>query len=71
MTSTGGWAKEDGLYCLCRHYDLDSERYKLSFLKHEARHFADYELYPELQPSDMEYRSKLTELADELWGNQA
>lgn len=63
MTSTGGWAEEDGLYCLCQHYDLDSERFKLSFLKHETRHFADYELYPELQPSDLEYRGKLTELA--------
>ncbi len=63
MTSTGGWAKEDGLYCLCRHYDLDSERFKLSFLKHETRHFADYDLYPELQASDLEYRGKLTELA--------
>ena len=63
MTSTGGWAKEDGLYCLCRHYDLDSERFKLSFLKHEARHYADFKLYPELQASDLEYRGKLTELA--------
>lgn len=63
MMSTGGWAREDGLYCLCRHYDRDSERFKLSFLKHEARHFADYKLYPELQPSDLEYRGKLTELA--------
>ena len=63
MASTGGWAKEDGLYCICRYYDLDSERFKLSFLKHEARHYADYELYPELQPADLEYRGKLTELA--------
>lgn len=63
MTSTGGWAQEDGLYCLCGHYDLDSERFKLSFLKHEARHFADFELFPGLQPSDLEYRGKLTELA--------
>ena len=63
MTSTGGWAKEDGLYCLCRHYDLDSERFKLSFLKHETRHYADFKLYPELQASDLEYRGKLTELA--------
>jgi hypothetical protein len=63
MTSTGGWAKEDGLYCLCGHYDLDSERYQLSFLKHETRHFADFSLYPELQASDLEYRGKLTELA--------
>ena len=63
MTSTGGWAQDDGLYCLCQHYDLDSERFKLSFLKHEARHYADLRLYPELQASDLEYRAKLTELA--------
>lgn len=63
MASTGGWAKKDGLYCICRHYDLDSERFKLSFLKHEARHYADFGLYPELQPADLEYRGKLTELA--------
>ena len=63
MASTGGWAKKDGLYCICRYYDLESERFKLSFLKHEARHYADYELYPELQPADLEYRGKLTELA--------
>jgi hypothetical protein len=63
MASTGGWAKEDGLYCVCQHYDLNSERFKLSFLKHETRHYADFELYPELQPADLEYRGKLTELA--------
>ena len=63
MTSTGGWAKKDGLYCLCRHYDLESERFELSFLKHETRHYADFALYPELQASDLEYRGKLTELA--------
>ena len=63
MASTGGWAKEDGLYCICRYYDLDSERFKLSFLKHEARHYVDFGLYPDLQPADLEYRGKLTELA--------
>ncbi len=63
MASTGGWAEKDGLYCICRHYDLDSERFKLSFLKHEARHYVDFGLYPELQPADLEYRGKLTELA--------
>jgi hypothetical protein len=31
-------------------------------LKHEARHFADYKLYPKLQSSTLEYRAKLTEL---------
>lgn len=63
MTSTGGWAKKDGLYCLCRNYDLESERFELSFLKHETRHYADFTLYPALQASDLEYRGKLTELA--------
>ena len=63
MTSTGGWAEKDGLFCVCRHYDLDSERFKLSFLKHETRHLVDLALYPELQAADLEYRGKLSELA--------
>lgn len=63
MTSAGGWAKKDGLYCVCESYDLSSERYLLSFLKHEARHYVDFKLYPELKAPDLEYRGKLTELA--------
>ncbi|MCP4411238.1 MAG: hypothetical protein GY808_01495 [Gammaproteobacteria bacterium] len=62
MSSTGGWTKKDGLYCLCDDYNLDSDHFKVSFLKHEARHFADYQKFPELQSSDLEYRAKLTEL---------
>ena len=63
MTSAGGWAKKDGLYCVCGAYDMSSERYLLSFLKHETRHYADFKLYPELKAPDLEYRGKLTELA--------
>lgn len=63
MTSAGGWAKKDGLYCVCESYDLSSERYRLSFLKHEARHYVDFKLYPALKAPDLEYRGKLTELA--------
>jgi hypothetical protein len=63
MASTGGWAKKDGLYCLCGHYDPNSEKFQLSFLKHEGRHYVDLNSYPDLQASDMEYRGKLTELA--------
>ena len=63
MTSMGGWAEKEGLYCLCDHYDKDGEQYKLSFLKHEGRHFADFKLYPKLKAPDLEYRAKLTELA--------
>ena len=63
MTSAGGWAETDGLYCICVAYDLSSERFKLSFLKHEGRHHIDLQRYPELKAADLEYRAKLTELA--------
>jgi hypothetical protein len=62
MTSLGGWAEEEGLYCLCQHYDKDSDRYKLSFFTHEGRHYVDFKLYPNLKAPDLEYRAKLTEL---------
>lgn len=58
----GGWATADRLYCVRPYYDLDSERFKVSFLAHEARHFADYKKYPSLTPERLEYRAKLTEL---------
>ncbi len=62
-SSTGGWADRDALYCITEAYDLESEDFKNSYLRHEARHFADYERYPKLRGVDLEYRAKLTELA--------
>lgn len=62
-SSTGGWATRERLYCLRESYDLASEHFLVSYLKHEARHFADYALYPALEQIDLEYRAKLTELA--------
>lgn len=59
----GGWAAEDALYCLREDYDLDSENFRVSYLKHEARHFADYRLFPGLEQAELEYRAKLTEAA--------
>lgn len=61
--STGGWATDDGLYAVRAGYDIESERFLNSFLKHETRHFADYEMFPNLKAPDLEYRAKLTELA--------
>ncbi len=61
--STGGWAASDALYCLREDYDLDSEKFLISYLKHESRHFADYARFPALAQADLEYRAKLTELA--------
>ncbi len=43
-------------------YDLDSEDFRVHYLQHEARHFADYQRYPKLEAHDLEYRAKLTEL---------
>ncbi len=60
---TGGWADRDALYCITAAYDLESEDFTNSYLRHEARHFADYGIYPELEGADLEYRGKLTELA--------
>jgi hypothetical protein len=60
--STTGWAHDGELYCLADAYDLSSEAFRVSFLKHEARHLADLEDFPEMTPTDLEYRAKLTEL---------
>jgi len=61
--STGGWAGKRTLFCLGDDYDVDSEHFRVSYLQHEARHFADYERFPRLEQIDLEYRGKLTELA--------
>ena len=61
--SAGGWANLEGLFVVAEKWDLESESFKVSFLKHESRHFADYKLYPKLKGSDLEYRAKLTEIS--------
>ncbi|MEK6195635.1 MAG: hypothetical protein N2F24_15585 [Deltaproteobacteria bacterium] len=63
MTSTGGWAARDALYCVSWAWNQDSENFQVSFLQHEGRHFADFDQFPELNIIDLEYRAKLTELA--------
>jgi hypothetical protein len=60
---TGGWATKEKLFCLRDDYDLESEKFKVSYLQHEGRHFADYKIFPALEQIDLEYRGKLTELA--------
>jgi hypothetical protein len=58
----GGWAKKDALYCMADRYDVESEQFLISYLKHEGRHFVDYVRFPELDQIDLEYRAKLTEI---------
>jgi hypothetical protein len=63
LVATTGWVEGSQLYCVEGAYDRSSENFEVSYLKHEARHLADLERFPELQSADLEYRAKLTELA--------
>jgi hypothetical protein len=63
LASTTGWVEDGKLYCVGWAYDRTSENFRVSYLKHEARHLADLERYPELDSTELEYRAKLTELA--------
>lgn len=58
----GGWAKTEGLYCNTHAFRLNSERFLISFLRHEAQHYADFKRFPRLSGNELEYRAKLTEL---------
>lgn len=58
----GGWATKEELYAVGKAYDTTTENFKVSYLKHESQHFADYKKYPHLSGADLEYRAKLTEL---------
>jgi hypothetical protein len=61
---SGGWTKPDRLYAVRSAYDLDSEQFRVSYLAHEAQHFADSQRFPALEDqAQLEYRAKLVELA--------
>ena len=60
---TGGWASPDGtINCVEQAYDLESERFLVSLLKHEAQHTVDMKRFPGITPEELEYRAKLVEL---------
>ena len=60
---TGGWASPDGtINCVEQAYDFASERFLVSLLKHEAQHAVDMKRFPEIAPTELEYRAKLVEL---------
>lgn len=63
-TRVGGWALKESatLYCNKSDYDIGSEKFNVSYLKHESLHFTDLNEYPNLSSADLEYRSKLIEL---------
>ncbi|MBN2696506.1 MAG: hypothetical protein JXR38_03090 [Bacilli bacterium] len=62
---TGGWTKPQGLFCKSDAYRkiMDKPGFKVSYLKHECQHLADYQRFGMiLEPHEWEYRAKLTEL---------
>lgn len=63
-SQVGGWAEKKSatLYCNKNEYDLESELFKISYLKHESLHFIDLNEYPNLSSADLEYRAKIIEL---------
>jgi hypothetical protein len=61
---TGGWTKPERLYAVRSAYDTTSENFRVSYLAHEAQHFADNRNFPGLdRQEELEYRAKLVELA--------
>jgi hypothetical protein len=62
--STGGWATETALFAVVPKYpSLEAEEFRVTFLGHEGQHFADKARFKNLKSWELEYRAKLTELA--------
>ena len=59
---TGGWVSDDGCYYFKQFYEVDSENFKVSLLKHEGQHFYDQSINYIMPSHELEYRAKLTEL---------
>ena len=63
MHGTVGWASPDGtINCIEQAYDFESERFRVSLLKHESQHIVDMRQFPGITPTELEYRAKLVEL---------
>lgn len=62
-TGPGGWVGQDGtLHCVRSVYNMESDEFNNSFLKHEAQHAYDKKKYSNITALDLEYRAKLVEL---------
>ena len=59
----GGWADGDGyINCVKSAWDIESESFRVSLLKHEAQHARDLKMDKNMSSEDLEYRAKLVEL---------
>jgi len=61
--NVGGWAVGTDIFCPGDQYDRSSAHFRVNLLAHEAQHCADYQSYPKLTQTDLEYRAKLAELS--------
>jgi hypothetical protein len=62
-SSTGGWVGEERLFVVRSAYrSLEDETFRVSFLGHEAQHFADKRRFAGLSDWELEFRAKLVEL---------
>jgi hypothetical protein len=59
----GGWTSHDTLYCIRKDYDIESEKFRVSYLTHETQHLLDDRLYTGYTRWMAEYRAKLAELS--------
>jgi len=62
VIGAGGWVSDDGCYYFAEKYDVDSEDFKVSLLKHEGQHFYDKGMDSNMPSHELEYRAKLVEL---------
>ena len=53
---------DDGAYYFKDKYDIDSDEFQISLLKHEGQHFHDLKNNPKMSSGELEYRAKLVEL---------
>ena len=52
---TGGWVSDDGtINCVEQAYDPESQRFRVSLLKHEAQHVVDRQRFPGITPAELE-----------------
>ena len=59
----GGWTSADTLYCIKKDYDINSEKFRVSYLTHETQHLLDAKTYSGYSRWVAEYRAKLAELS--------
>lgn len=59
----GAWVGDDGIvYCDWKSYDLESEDFNISMLKHEAQHVMDLNRWSNISSEMLEYRAYLLDL---------